>query len=24
MMEGVLEPGAHRDSYSRVIRYWRK
>jgi len=24
MMEGVLEPGAHRDMYARVIRYWRK
>jgi len=24
MMEGVLEPGAHRDSYARVVRFWRK
>ena len=23
-MEAVLEPAAHRDSYSRVLRYWRK
>jgi hypothetical protein len=24
MMEGVLEPGAHRDMYARVLQYWRK
>jgi hypothetical protein len=24
MMEGVLEPGAHRDMYARVLRHWRK
>ena len=24
MMEALLEPGAHRDLYARVIRYWRK
>jgi hypothetical protein len=24
MMDAVLEPGAHRDSYSRVLRFWRK
>jgi hypothetical protein len=24
MMDGVLEPGAHRDMYARVLRHWRK
>jgi hypothetical protein len=24
MMDAVLEPGAHRDMYARVLRYWRK
>ena len=24
MVEALLEPGAHRDLYARVIRYWRK
>jgi len=24
MMEALLEPGAHRDLYARVLRYWRK
>jgi hypothetical protein len=24
MMETLLEPGAHRDQYARVLRYWRK
>ena len=24
MFDGVLEPGAHRDQYARVIRYWSK
>jgi hypothetical protein len=23
-MEALLEPGAHRDMYARVLRYWRK
>lgn len=24
MLEALLEPGAHRDMYARVIRYWSK
>ena len=24
MIEAVLEPGAHRDMYARVLRHWRK
>jgi hypothetical protein len=24
MIEATLEPGAHRDLYARVIRYWHK
>jgi hypothetical protein len=24
MMDAVLEPGAHRDAYARILRHWRK
>ena len=24
MMETLLEPGTHRDMYSRILRHWRK
>ena len=24
MMEALLEPGAHRDMYARILRHWRK
>jgi hypothetical protein len=24
MMEAVLEPGAHRDDYARILRFWQK
>ena len=24
MMEALLEPGAHRDMYARILRHWSK